>query len=598
MNPLQAAFFLNKTAYAEADVVPHDTQVAGGETSRTMPDAPAYTPPPLPGGPLHPLYQRLALAKDHLDNEWRNWVASRGPDNPYGFMGYIAQHSPEARARAAKKALLMQQPPQKMAAMSEHALRREDGNGKFRKHKPGDERPASEEIAMTAKVAASDFYGVKEAGIFDSLSHALHGTPHIPMQMPLKNVRPHAPLLEHSGSAMNNASTKIMNAPGKPSPSHLAVHDDIHPWAKVVQDVAKEPGSIVDNAYNKLRGMGVQLEYPDSMNHLFQQLEGLGVPGNHLTAPIDASQYKVGAEKVALGLKDMLKMQHYADMPIPKAPHGVPPQIASIPAVAQQWLAKQEFSAPRAIMPQAMKIANPVAIGGLAGAIGGGIGGAWAGSDYDERGSHTGAALGALGGALTGGVGGALGGHLFNRPHSVPTTSLTSHLKDMPKPVAPVTQSPTVMPKSDEALTKLKGVMQEGDKLFDRSTQTAAKLDQNITNPITQSITHPGSSPNHFDSRFEMLEHFGYGLEEPTAAAHLPHRDALSRVWGMPEVPKTKTDIEQAAHYLREMRHPANGAEAISQLKAARGNMDPSWMQALIAHAERLGPYARPRPVV
>ena len=166
MNPLQAAFFLNKTAYAEADVVPHDTQVAGGETSRTMPDAPAYTPPPLPGGPLHPLYQRLALAKDHLDNEWRNWVASRGPDNPYGFMGYIAQHSPEARARAAKKALLMQQPPQKMAAMSEHALRREDGNGKFRKHKPGDERPASEEIAHIQVCTAAACVGRQGLGDF------------------------------------------------------------------------------------------------------------------------------------------------------------------------------------------------------------------------------------------------------------------------------------------------------------------------------------------------------------------------------------------------------------------------------------------------
>lgn len=444
MNPLQAAFFLNKTAYAEADVVPHDTQVAGGETSRTMPDAPAYTPPPLPGGPLHPLYQRLALAKDHLDNEWRNWVASRGPDNPYGFMGYIAQHSPEARARAAKKALLMQQPPQKMAAVSEHALRREDGNGKFRKHKPGDERPASEEIAMTAKVAASDFYGVKEAGIFDSISHALHGTPHVPMQMPLKNVRPHAPLLEHSGSAMNNASTKIMNAPGKPSPSHLAVHDDIHPWAKVVQDVAKEPGSIVDNAYNKLRGMGVQLEYPDSMNHLFQQLEGLGVPGNHLTAPIDASQYKVGAEKVALGLKDMLKMQRYADMPIPKAPHGVPPQIASIPAVAQQWLAKQEFSAPRAIMPRAIEkmaaswqevqpwLNLPISMG--AAGLGAGLG-TLTGSPSIVAAGGFGAGMGAAallslsqgdkgltrtfaGGGLGGAAGAAIGGQLTDDPAS------------------------------------------------------------------------------------------------------------------------------------------------------------------------------------
>lgn len=220
MTPLQAAFFLNKTAYAEADLVPQADHESG-EAAQVAP-SPAYTPPPLPGGHLHPLYQRLALAKDHLDSEWRNWVAERGENNPYGFMGYIAQHSPEARARAARRALVAPpMPSPKMAAASEHALRREGVNGKFRKHVAGDERPSTEEIAMSAKAAAEEFYGTK----------------------------------------------------------------------------------------------------------------------------------------IALGLKDMLRMQHYASAPVAHVPH-VPPAVASIPAVAKQWLAKQEFSAPKAIKPMAAKMAS------------------------------------------------------------------------------------------------------------------------------------------------------------------------------------------------------------------------------------------------
>lgn len=357
MDFLKAAFSLNKTAYAETNVAQTAPEVVGGQTSSTASDTPAYVPPPVPGGHMHPLYQRLQLAKDTLDGEWRNWVAARGADNPYGFMGYIAQHSPEARARAAKRAIMGQpQMAPKLGAATEQGLHREDG-GKFRKHRAGDERPSTEEISMRAEKAAQLFYvipheSVKHAGIFDSISHAIHGTPHIPAKMPLQNVRPHAPLVEYSGKAMNNASTKIMSGPGRSAPAHLAVTEDVHPWAKIVHESAKQPGSIVDNSYNKLREMGVNLQYPESMNHLFKQLEDLGVPGQHLTAPIDPTQYKFGEEKLALGLKDMLRMQHYADMPMPRAPHGVPSQIASIPAVAQQWLAKQEFSAPRAIMPQ------------------------------------------------------------------------------------------------------------------------------------------------------------------------------------------------------------------------------------------------------
>lgn len=58
---------------------------------------------------------------------------------------------------------------------------------------------------------------------------------------------------------------------------------------------------------------------------------------------------------MALGLKDMLRMQHYADLPVARLPHGVPAAISSIPHVAQGWLAKAEFSAPKAIAPQAIK---------------------------------------------------------------------------------------------------------------------------------------------------------------------------------------------------------------------------------------------------
>lgn len=291
MSYLQAAFFLNKLAYAQTNVDETQPVVVGGTTSDSAPADPTpYTPPPLPGGHGHPLYRRLALAKETLDNEWRNWVAARGEGNPYGFMGYIAQHSPEARARAARNALIVPQAATpKLAAASEHQLRREEGNGKFRPSKPGDEKPSSEEVSMVAKKEAAQFYGLKHAGFFDAISHAIHGTPHIPSAAPLMNVRPHAPLLEYSGKAFNNASTKVLNAPGKAAPAHLNISEELHPWAKVVQDSVHQPGSIVENAYAKLRDMNVPIEYPHSMNHLFEQLEGLGVPGHHLTT------YKMGA---------------------------------------------------------------------------------------------------------------------------------------------------------------------------------------------------------------------------------------------------------------------------------------------------------------
>lgn len=355
MSYLQAAFFLNKIAYAQTNVDETQPVVVGGTTSDSAPADPTpYTPPPLPGGHSHPLYQRLALAKETLDNEWRNWVAARGEGNPYGFMGYIAQHSPEARARAARNALIVPQAAApKLGAASEHQLRREDGNGKFRPSKPGDEKPSSEEISMAAKKEASQFYGLKEAGFFGDLARGFsHHTP-TPTMMPLNTVRPHAPLVSHKGPDMFNASTKIMNGAGRPLPAHLNTDTVVHPWAQAVLDATSEHGSIVDNSYNKLKAMGAPIEYPQSMGHLFQQLENLGVPGDHLTDGLRSVRGKVAhLDKLALGLKDMLRMQHYAEMPIARAPLGVPKSIASVPAVAQGWLAKQDFIPPKAIMPQ------------------------------------------------------------------------------------------------------------------------------------------------------------------------------------------------------------------------------------------------------
>lgn len=522
MSYLQAAFFLNKIAYAQTNVDETQPVVVGGTTSDSAPAEPTpYTPPPLPGGHGHPLYRRLALAKETLDNEWRNWVVARGEGNPYGFMGYIAQHSPEARARAARNAIVAPAVlPQKVGSFAQQqayqTLRRQKEDGKFRPSKPGDEKPSSEEISMAAKKEASAFYGLKEAGFFDAMSHAIHGTPHVPVHVPLANVRPHAPLMEYSGKAFNNASTKVLNAPGRAAPAHLGISEETHPWAQAVLDAVKQPGSIVDNSYSKLRAMNVPIEYPHSMNHLFEQLEGLGVPGHHLTALVKSSQYRG-------------------------------------------------------------KLASAV-LGTLAGtAIGGGLG-------YAADPNHTlqSTLLGAAGGGLAGGMfGSALGKGGVATTKSVATPKVTSA----------VIQPSSPMPKSEAALEKLRGVMQEGDKAFSNAGEAGRKLDT----AITQHKPVEATGPKTFLSKDELMEHFGYGADNTVAAAHRPHENALAHVWNHPAVPKTVTDVEQAAYYLREMRHPANGPGVIAELKAARSPNDPAWMDAIIQHAESLGPYTRPR---